>query len=468
MSKQFNITSQEFLGVDTEIYDVKAIANSTGTVVDFDTLIGSVNTAIGDIDISGQAIKILDPDNTPVDFSNLTIDMAADQEIRITNSDGSPIDLDTLFGDVNTNLGTIDTSIGDVNSNLDAIEVLIGTTNSTLETIDTSLGSIDTSLGSIDTNIGTVNTNLGTIDTNITAVNTNLDAVEVLIGTSNTELGEANDNLDSIETKLDTLDASVNAIDVSGQTVNISPITDLSLTLAMGEIDGTIPVIIFGVNESSQSNVQEDMWQGDETNYTYPSTADITHISQETDEVGMRGANIQVRGLDVNWAEVTQTAVLDGTDTTTIVALGTPLIRIFKMSVFSNFQATERIMAHNAGNTITYDVIAAGTNESQLTMYTIPAGKTGYMTSYHGDISVTVATSPKGVLFLLWAADRANGYGFMQKHGGGVEPDGSRLHHEFGPYMKYTEKTDIKMTVNPNDHKVAAYAGFTLILVDNV
>jgi len=61
----------------------------------------------------------------------------------------------------------------------------------------------------------------------------------------------------------------------------------------------------------------------------------MTSISQTTDQVAMRSAVIEVQGLDASWDAVTQNATLDASDTTTVVTLTTPLIRVFRMKVLS-------------------------------------------------------------------------------------------------------------------------------------
>ena len=48
------------------------------------------------------------------------------------------------------------------------------------------------------------------------------------------------------------------------------------------------------------------------------------------------------------------------------------------------------------------------------------------------------------MLVTLWVRDNANGYAPFIKHTGGIDSDASsNVAHEFAPYFKITEKSDI-------------------------
>ena len=242
------------------------------------------------------------------------------------------------------------------------------------------------------------------------------------------------------------------------------------LLIARGLIDGTSQVNKFGDNPSITAGTTEDVWDVGGT-YPFPTTADITHIVQATDQVGTDGgATIQVQGLDINWALVVQDADLDATDTTTEVELTTPLIRIFRMKVNANVVLAANVLAVASGGGTTYALIQAGKNQTLMAIYTVPAGKTAYMTQYYVDNVPTAAKQPDSVEFLLWMADRHNGYEFQLKHERAIPKLGDGIIQPFNPYLKITQKTDIKISaevvggVGDDGHP---HAGFDLILIDD-
>jgi len=102
--------------------------------------------------------------------------------------------------------------------------------------------------------------------------------------------------------------------------------------------------------------------------------------------------------------------------------------------------------------------------------YTVPAGKTAYMTQYFCDNVPSASRSPDSVEFRLWMADRNNAYEFQLKHSRAIPLAGDGFIHTFNPYMKITQKTDIKISasvtggVGDDGHP---HAGFDLILIDD-
>ena len=241
------------------------------------------------------------------------------------------------------------------------------------------------------------------------------------------------------------------------------------LLIARGLVTGFSQVNKFGANPDSAVNATEDVWDGGGT-YVFPATADMTYLRQAVDQAAMRGATIEVQGLDTNWALVVQNVLLDATNTTTPVELGTALKRAFRMKVLANVVATQNIELRNVGGGTTYALIRAGFNQTLMSIYTIPAGKTAYMTQYYADNTPTTTRHPDAVKINLWMADRAAGYEFQIKHQRGIPLQGVGFNHPFLPPLKITEKTDIKITasiVGAVGEDGNPHAGFDLILVDN-
>ena len=128
-------------------------------------------------------------------------------------------------------------------------------------------------------------------------------------------------------------------------------VDDPMLTIAHGSnplISSCIWVNKFGENPSSAIDTQEDLWDGGGT-YPYPATALITDLKQATDQETMRGATIEAQGLDTNWDLVVQTKALDASNTTTKVALATPLVRVMRMKVLANVVGDQNINAMDTG-----------------------------------------------------------------------------------------------------------------------
>jgi hypothetical protein len=130
---------------------------------------------------------------------------------------------------------------------------------------------------------------------------------------------------------------------------------------------------------------------------------------------------------------------------------------------------TSPIRVHNAGETQDYAIIGTGNNQTLMAIYTVPAGKTAYMTLLYAAVHPG-GGAPTTLDVELWARDNHNSHAKKLKHILGVSADVDAygfLPVEFKPYKKFTQKTDIYITASPTGADVDASAGFDLIVVDN-
>jgi len=241
---------------------------------------------------------------------------------------------------------------------------------------------------------------------------------------------------------------------------------DIMLGIPAGNYGEYSQVNKFGANPISANGALEDIWDGGGT-YSYPLTALITSLSQTADQSAMRGEKIEIQGLDSDWNLVVQNAFLNATDTTIIVTIDTPLIRIFRMKVLANVVSTSEIRIHNAGETIDYAIIGIGNNQTLMALYTVPKGKTAYLICYYATVTPSTVRDPKSTEFRLWTADRKNNYEFQLKHAIGLPTAGQPFTYCFEPYMKINEQTDIRMTAYCEASDGSVHAGFNLILINN-
>jgi len=240
--------------------------------------------------------------------------------------------------------------------------------------------------------------------------------------------------------------------------------SQLYFDIARGAITGTSQVNKFGRNSDIAIGVEEEIWDGSAA-YVFPATALMTSMSQTTNQALMTGETIEIQGLDANWNMVVQNVDLNASNTTTAVTLTTPLIRCFRMKVLSSVVIDSPVRVHNVGESTDYAVISIGANQTEMAIYTVPAGKTAYMTCYYAHVNPGTNLDPTSMPVRLWATDNTNGYAPQLKHVVGQISGG--FQHMFLPYPKYPEKTDIFMTGQPVGKAADVTAGFDLILTDN-
>ena len=172
---------------------------------------------------------------------------------------------------------------------------------------------------------------------------------------------------------------NVNTI-TGGSTVGNIP---FYLAVQQGKVPGYSMVNKFGYNPTIGSGSFETIWEtGD--NYSWQSTAvtvDVVSDDVNDDVAGTGARTLRIQGLDGSYNFAEETVDMDGTTTVTTTQT---FLRVFRMSV-----ETAGTSGNNIGNiSVTYtggsDVaatITAGNGQTLMTLYTIPAGYTGYLLS---------------------------------------------------------------------------------------
>ena len=268
---------------------------------------------------------------------------------------------------------------------------------------------------------------------------------------------------------------SANPLDVRGVVSTSSNFRNTLIDAPAGNITGVTTVNKFGANTTVGTSSTETVWDGSNA-YSFPATATITHIRSAVDSASTQGLQIEVQGLDTNWALSTATHTLDGADSTTEVALataGVALRRVFRMKVVDSTAADQNIWVGATGMAAATakGIITSGNNQTLMAIYTVPASKTAYMTNYYATLNkASGGGATVGVKIKLWVIDNANGYVKHIKHVAGVDSAAdSQWRHDFMPYFKVTEKSDIYVDAENLSGSVTAdvSAGFDIILVDN-
>lgn len=255
----------------------------------------------------------------------------------------------------------------------------------------------------------------------------------------------------NFKTSIEEFDESFNS--------NPLPVVDFALKIAQGVATGVSNVNKFGQNDSIGTGDYEDIWDGGGT-YIYPAdnTAPITNLvsdnSSDTEP-------IEVQGLDIDGVLVVQTKTLTGT---TAVTLDTPLWRVFRLKNVGTTDLIGDVCATNVGDTQDYACINNGNNQTLMALYTIPAGKTGYIYESGASMAGLVRSySIEGRIQM-----RSFGSVFQLKGTVGLNSDGnSRVSKVYKVPAKVPEKTDIRISAISSTSNGVMNATFDLILIDN-
>jgi len=166
----------------------------------------------------------------------------------------------------------------------------------------------------------------------------------------------------------------------------------------------------------------------------------------------------------------TETVSLNGVS---YVTTTTTFIRIFRMLVVtagSTGYNEGNIKARAAGDgTITAIIdglTGVGSNQTLMSIYTVPDNKTGYLTSYHGSV---LRQTPASVDFRLLIKENltANGTSKIKHQISAGSTGATYVHHHFEVPMVLESRSDILINVATTANNTAVTGGFEIVLVND-
>lgn len=176
-------------------------------------------------------------------------------------------------------------------------------------------------------------------------------------------------------------------------------------------------------------NGTSTIWDGNGTSASYPYPA-AGLVSIASDDGADAGEAVEVQGLDGDYNPATETINVGATGTTTFS-------RVFRARFL---QATNQgeVEIDQGGNLAA--VILEGNGQTLMAVYTIPAGKTGYLLQFQGS-----SDKQTDVKFKLFSREIVDG-AFNLKGQWGVQ-GGNVVTYDYKVPLVFTEKTDLRVDI---------------------
>jgi hypothetical protein len=230
---------------------------------------------------------------------------------------------------------------------------------------------------------------------------------------------------------------------------------NFKLNVSRGKVRGASMLHKFGaVPEVAQASTGT-IWDKNTTVYPWsafdtagPITASIVNASDN-------GKQVLVFGLDADYKEVQEEFTLSSTST---VAGTVSFKRVFRAFVTNGSVNNVADINFTKGGT---DVlrITAGKAQTLMAIYTVPAGKTGYL--YKGVCSAQATADATGNMFVRYFGQQAFRIGHSFEVSGGSQYD-----YEFSFPIQIPEKSDIDVRVTVRTNKGRYTAAFDLLLIE--
>ena len=212
----------------------------------------------------------------------------------------------------------------------------------------------------------------------------------------------------------------------------------------------------FGYNPSVGSQAFETIWDAGGI-YEYPQThGTVALTTTDSDDTG---ATVEIQGLDANFNLQTENVTVGSTSINTFC-------RVFRMRLVSmpiTDSAGNALTVNQGDITATIDTIAvaeisAGIGQTLMAVYTIPAGKRGYLLSF--DIGNSKDTEVEAKIMIRLHNDSGvfNTVAFSTLRG-------TAFRKEYNILEVLDERTDIEVRAKSSNSSSVS-AGFEILLED--
>lgn len=239
--------------------------------------------------------------------------------------------------------------------------------------------------------------------------------------------------------------------------------------VSFGDVSGYSVINKFGHNPTAGTG--DGIWSGDGAYAFYPTNAQSLSVvsSSAADDTSSNGAHtVTFYGLDSSWNEANETVTMDGT---TPVALTNTYRRMFRGIVNTIGGAESNVgnisVTNAAGTVAAY--IAATDGQTQMAMYTVPAGKSALFLKGYVGLKNDTFQGESGNF--KWQLKLNNGTaGAWQTKGqiGLVNIGSSWWQYEYGaPSGMIPAKTDIRIIQSSATDTMDSVAGYDLLLKDD-
>jgi hypothetical protein len=230
------------------------------------------------------------------------------------------------------------------------------------------------------------------------------------------------------------------------------------LQVSRGQVDGHTAIQLFGYSTAVGSTALGPLWEGLTISggaYAYPSTAAaLVLVSDSASDTS--ALSVQIQGLDASYAPLVETIAMNGT---TNVTTTNSFLRVNLMSV-TNGTNVGNITAKISSTT--YAKINAGIGQTQMSLYTVPAGYTFYLYYVQGDASIGFTSST----YLKYAEyNKYNSTGEVNLLTQSTFVQSLNLPYNFQP-IPHLEKTDMQFQVvasTGSPYVASIFAGGILI-----
>ena len=238
------------------------------------------------------------------------------------------------------------------------------------------------------------------------------------------------------------------------QFMDMIRLPNYGLGVAKGQFDDITHIHKFGAVPAMSQNTTGTIWDVNDTTYPWSSFDTAGTLSIPAVNASDNGKSIVLVGLDSDYLELTETVTVSSSGATTTTQ---SFKRIFRAYV-TNGSITNvgDIVVQKGGTTVA--TIKAGKAQTLMAVYTVPAGKTGYLLK--GVATCQAGADATGDMFVRYFGQDS----FRVGHTFEVSGTGGEYNYDFGVPVKIPAKSDIDVRCSVRSNNARVTAAFDIIL----
>jgi len=231
------------------------------------------------------------------------------------------------------------------------------------------------------------------------------------------------------------------------------------LMVSAGHITGHSFNHKFGAVQAMSQNTVGTVWDVNDIIYPWSALDTPAVVNIKRTDIADNGFEITIQGLDLEYNFIEESIIINGSDTLSTVEF----LRVNRAFVTNGGDINTGnidIEAGAPGGTVVAR-ITADIGQTLMAVYTIPAGKTGYM--YQGTATAQANADATGFMMIRYF----NQTTFRTGHTFEVEGAGGQYQYDFAFPIPIPEKSDIDIRIKTRSNNGRYTAAFDILLVDN-
>lgn len=238
------------------------------------------------------------------------------------------------------------------------------------------------------------------------------------------------------------------------QFMDMIRLPNYQLGVAKGQFLDVTHIHKFGAAPGMSVNTSGTVWDINDTPYPWSAFDTAGVLSIPAVNASDDGKSLIIMGLDSDYLELSEEVTLSSSQAVTTIQSFKRVHQCYIANGSTN--AVGDVLIQKGGTTVAK--IIAGRAQTLMAIYTVPAGKTGYL--LQGTATCQSGADATGDMFVRYFGESS----FRDGHSFEVSGNGGQYQYTFAIPIKLPEKSDLDVRASVRSNKARITAAFCMVL----